>query len=131
MLHIDGQFEESSAPLAERSGKLGEACGYQLVEQRRSGTFKGPFHLAFARDGRRLRIWSAGEGTTDAIVGEGLTKTPDHKMTMLVLRRHGPEARFLLVLEPVDPADAIRAVRAEKAAVVIESAHGARRVALP
>ena len=131
VLHIDGQFEESSAPLAERSGKLGEACGYQLVEQRRSGTFKGPFHLAFARDGRRLRIWSAGEGTTDAIVGEGLTKTPDHKMTMLVLRRHGPEARFLLVLEPVDPADAIRAVRAEKAAVVIESAHGARRVALP
>src|SRR5271157_3383942 len=57
VLHIDGQLEKSSTPLEPRAGKLGEACGYELVEQKQRGTVNGPFTLTFTKDGKQLRIW--------------------------------------------------------------------------
>jgi hypothetical protein len=130
VLHIDGEFQESTASLEARSGKLGEICGYQLVEQSRRGTANGPFSLTFASEEKRLRIWIPEAEDTDVIVGAGLTNAPDRKMTMLVLRRKAAAARFITVLEPVNAEDAIRSVRMEKTGVVIDSARGTRRVPL-
>jgi hypothetical protein len=130
VLHIDGQFENSSAPLEPRSGKLGEACGYQLVDQKHRATAKGPFTLTFSNNGKQLRVWVPGDDATEVIVADGLTSSPDRKMTMLILRRKGADTRFLTVLEPVNPGDVVRAVRTEKSELVIESASGTRRVPL-
>jgi hypothetical protein len=130
VLHIDGQYEGSSAPLQPQEGKLGTICGYQLVDQHQRGAAKGPFHLTFTNGGKQLRVWVAGAGDTEVIVGEGLTDSPDRKMTMLVLRRNAPATQFVTVLEPVAPGDAVRSVREEKSRVVIESAKGTHRVPL-
>ena len=130
VLHIDGQFEEGACALEPRSGKLGDICGYQLVEQRQGGTATGAFHLTFASEGKKLRLWVPGEGATEVIVAEGLTNSPERKMAMLVLRRKAAAARFITVFEPVDAGDAIRAVRTTKAALLIESAKGTRRAPL-
>jgi hypothetical protein len=128
MLHLDGQFESSSAPLEERAGKLGERCGYELVEQKRRGTAAGAFTLTFSRDGQQLRVWAPDGGSTDVIVAEGLTNSPERKMTMLVLRRQAARTRFLIVLEPVKAESPLRSVRLEGGELVMEFAGGARRV---
>lgn len=128
VLHLDGQFESSSATLEPRPGKLGERCGYELVEQKQRGTAAGAFTLTFHRDGRQLRIWVPEDGETEVIVAEGLTNSPDRKMAMLVLRRKAARTRFLTVLEPVKPDAPLRAVRMEGSDVVMEFAEGARRV---
>ncbi len=130
VLHIDGQLQDSTAALEPHAGKLGEICGYQLVEQKKRGTASGSFNLVFASEGKQLRVWVAGEGATEVIFGDGLTNSPDRKMTTLVLRRKAPQTQFVTVLEPVNADNAIRAVRTEKAEVVIESARGTRRVPL-
>lgn len=130
VLHIDGQFENSSAPLEPRSGKLGEACGYQLVDPKQRGTAKGPFTLTFSNNGKQLRVWVPADDATEVIIADDLTSSPDRKMTMLILRRKAADTRFLTVFEPVNPGDVIRAVRTERAELVIESERGTRRVAL-
>jgi hypothetical protein len=131
VLHIDGEFQDSSVPLEARSGKLGERAGYHLVEQRQRGSAPGPFTLTFASEGKQLRLWVVGSEPTEIIVGDGLTNAPDRRMPMVVLRRKGSETRFVTVFEPVNAKEAIRGVRAEGANLVIESARGARRLALP
>jgi len=130
VLHIDGQLAASSTALEAASGKLGEVCGYQLVEQKQRGTAAGSFHLTFAHEGKQLRVWLAGEGATEVILGDGLTNSPDRKMTTLVLRRKTPATQFVTVIEPVNAAGAIRSVRPDAAGIVIESAIGTHRVRL-
>jgi hypothetical protein len=128
VLHIDGQLENSSVPLAPKVEKLGETSGYQLVEQRQHGAAKGPFVLTFASEGKQLRLWVAGPDATEVIVGDGLTNSPDRKMPMLLLRRKAPGTRFVTVFEPVSGRDTIRAVRLEGGDIVIESARGTLRL---
>lgn len=86
----------------------------------------GSFNLTFTNEGKRLRVWVAAEGSTEVIVAEGLTNSPDRKMTMLILRRKAAQTRFAAVFEPVSPEETVRAVRIEKAGVVIESTRGVR-----
>jgi hypothetical protein len=128
VLHIDGQYQASSAPLQPKEGKLGEQCGYQLVDQKQRGSVKGPFNITFTNGGKQLKVWVAGAEETEVIVGEGLTASPDGKMTTLVLRRKAPQTKFVTVVEPVAADDAVRAVRSEKSRLVIESAKGTRRI---
>jgi hypothetical protein len=130
VLHIDGRFEASSAPLEDRAGKLGEECGYQLVEQKKRGSASGPFSLTFANEGKQLHIWFPAELATEVIVAESLTNSPERKMAMLVLRRKAVQTRFLAVFEPAKAGEAVRAVRMENGSVVIELASGIRRVAI-
>lgn len=119
VLHIDGALSSSSAPLEPASGKLGEICGYQLVEQKRRGHAAGPFQITFAADGKQLRIWSPGNEPTEIIVGEGLTNSPEQKMPMLILRRKAAATRFVSVFEPVKAGAEVRSVRLESGRVVI------------
>lgn len=128
VLHIDGELESSSVPLAPKLGKLGETSGYQLIEQRQRGAAKAPFTLSFESEGKRLRLWVAGKDATEVILGDGLTNSPDRKMPVLVLRRKASQTRFVTILEPVNDQEAIRVVRVEGADIVIESARGTRRL---
>jgi hypothetical protein len=128
VLHIDGQLESCSAALEVRTGKLGDRCGYELIEQKQRGSVEGAFHLTFAAEGKTLRVWVPGEGATEVILADGLTNSPDRKMTILILRRRATVARFLTVLEPVNPGDPIRSVGVENGGVRIESGRGSRVV---
>ncbi|SPE37028.1 exported hypothetical protein [Candidatus Sulfopaludibacter sp. SbA3] len=130
VLHIDGRFDASSTPLEPRSGKLGQTCGYPFVDQKQRGTVNGSFTLTFSNNGKQLRVWVAGDEATEVIIADGLTNSPDRRMTMLVLRRKAADTGFLAVFEPVNPGDAVNAVRIEKAELVIESPSGTRRLAL-
>ena len=138
VLHIDGQWESSSAPLEPRSGKLGDKLGYQLVEQKQALQTTAAVAFTFAAAGKRLRVWMvpAGDTPTEAILAEGLTNSPEVKMPMLVLRRNAPGARFLTVIEPVNAGDELRGVKLEKtpagepAALVLEGSGPVRRVPL-
>jgi hypothetical protein len=138
VLHIDGELTYSSLPLAQRSGKLGEICGYQYVEQKKVGATDSLLSLTFASGTRQLRLWIIpADGTpTNLIIGEGLTNSPDVKMAMLILRRKAGHARFVAVIEPVEPNDTIRGVRIEKNTrgsadiLVFERSSGAQRVPL-
>jgi hypothetical protein len=119
VLHINGEFAGGPSAIEAHTGKLGEICGYQLIEQKRYGTVNGPFDLMFTSEGKKLRVWAPASGATDVIIGVGPTNRPDRKMTMLILRRKAVETRFLTVLEPVNTADAVRSVRLEKGIAVI------------
>jgi hypothetical protein len=130
VLHIDGRFARSSSQLEAQPGRLGEICGYQLVDVKQRSSMKGPFDLTFTSDGKELRVWAPASGETEVIVGDGLTNRPDRKMTMLILRRKSADARFLTVFEPVNSKDVLRSVRAEKNTIVIESGQGIRKVPL-
>src|ERR1019366_10594349 len=127
VLHIDGQFDGGPAGVEARTGKPGEICGYQLIEQKRRGTVNGPFDLTFTNDGKKLRIWVPADGETEVIIGDGPTNRMDRKMTMLILRRKAAGTRFLTVIEPVNATDSVRSVRLEKGSVVIDSAKATRR----
>jgi hypothetical protein len=130
VLHVDGVPVESSVTLAPREGPLGERCGYQYVEQRQGATIRAPGSLTFAAGEKRLRIWvvPADETPVEVIVAEGLTKAPDVKMPMLLLRRTGADARFVTVIEPVDARNPLRAVRFEGGGLVLERPTGSERV---
>ncbi|MEK7408656.1 MAG: heparinase II/III family protein [Acidobacteriota bacterium] len=138
VLHIDGELAESSAPLEPRSGRLGERCGYQHVQQRRGGTAAGVVALTFAAGNERLRIWIVSNERTPAevVLAEGLTNSPDVKMPMLVVRRKAPRSRFVTVFEPVRADNPLRGIRVEAAAdgepaaLLLESAQPVRRVPL-
>jgi hypothetical protein len=119
VLHIDGEFEKCSVPLDPRSGPLGEMCGYQLVEQKQRGMVNGFFNLTFANQGKWLRVWVPEGGSTEVILAVGLTNTPEGRMTMLVLRRKAVQVQFVVVFEPVDANDVVRAVRRDKAGRVL------------
>ncbi len=108
VLHIDGQFEKSSAPLGPQAGKLGEICGYQLVEQTQRGSARGTFNLTFVSEAKQLRVTVKDEDATEIIIADGLTNSPDRKMTMLILRRKAARTQFTTVLEPVSATDAPR-----------------------
>jgi hypothetical protein len=131
VLHIDGRLDVGPPAVEARTAKLGEICGYRLIEQKRRGTVNGPFDLTFTSEGpgekRQLRIWVPSDSETEVIIGDGPTNRMDRKMTMLILRRKAAATRFLTVLEPVNATDRVRAVRVEKGGVVIESAKGTRR----
>jgi hypothetical protein len=130
VLHIDGQFESSTANLESAEGKLGENCGYQFVELGRRGTADGPVQLVFVRDGKRLRLWVDSAEPTEFIVAQGPTKSPDHLMPMLILRRNARETKFVTVFEPVDPKNEIRSVRRGPDGLDIETPSGTRRAKL-
>lgn len=128
VLHIDGRLEANSAPLEHCSGKLGKICGYQFIERQRCGSSDGPFDLTFEGQGNRLRVWVPEQAGTEIVVGQGLTNLPNREMTVLVLRRHTSETRYLTVVEPVSHDGGIRSVRLEKFEIVMDSAHGIQRV---
>jgi hypothetical protein len=130
VLHIDGKYEICTAPLEPASGRLGDRCGYELVELKHRGTVNGAFTLTFTNGDRQLRLWVPAEAATDVIVADGLTSSPDRKMAMVVLRRKAAQARFLTVLEPVKPEDPIRAVSFDDHYLVIEGSSGTRRTAI-
>jgi len=103
VLHIDGDFCESTPPLAPNSASLGSSCGYQHLGRRASGTVKETANLVFESGRRRLRIWVVPQGRpVDIILADGLARSPTEKKPVLLLRQHGQEARFFTVLEPID-----------------------------
>jgi hypothetical protein len=138
VLHIDGELTYSSLPLAQRSGKLGEICGYQYVEQKEVGATDSLLSLSFSSGTKQLRLWiiPTDSTPTDLVIGEGLTNSPDVKMVMLVLRRKATRARFVNVIEPVESHDPIRGARIEKNtsgnadSLVVERSSGVLRVSL-
>lgn len=101
VLHIDGDLANSSVPLAPRSGKLSDICGYQHVEQKQGVVAGGVVALTFTAGTKQLRVWVVASERTpsDVIVAEGLTNTPEAKMPMLVLRRKAARARFVTVFD--------------------------------
>jgi hypothetical protein len=138
VLHIDGGLTNSSLPLAPRSGKLGEICGYQHVEQKQGGAADNSLTLTFASGTKQLRLWILPtDGTpTEVIIGEGLTHSPNAKMPMLILRRKAAHARFVTVIEPVESNDPIRGARLEKStggdadSLILERPSGVQQVSL-
>ena len=138
VLHIDGEFTYSSFSLVQRSGKLGEICGYQYVEQKQVGAIDNLLSLSFASGTKQLRLWiiPTDSAPADLMICEGPTNSPVAKMAMLVLRRKATRARFVTVIEPVQPHDPIRGARIEKNtsgnadSLVLERSSGVRRVSL-
>ncbi|MHB8903260.1 MAG: heparinase II/III domain-containing protein, partial [Thermoguttaceae bacterium] len=115
VLHVDGDFAESSLPLEPRSGRLGDACGYQRVEQKQGATAAGPATLEFTAGKRRFRVWLVplDGAPTELVLAEGPTNSPTAKVPMLVLRRSAAQARFVTVFEPVESGAILQSVRAE------------------
>jgi hypothetical protein len=104
VLHLDAAFTQSRPAMAARSDPLGEKCGYQHLQQRAAATVDGIGSLVFQDGERQLRIWTIAQGgSQDIILAEGPTNSPKERKPVLILRRRGPEARFLAVFEPVDP----------------------------
>lgn len=132
VLHVDGELAEDSMGLKACSGKLGVKCGYQHVERRKIGEIADMGALTFRAGDKALRIWvvPAAGGPMNVVVADGLTNSPDARMPMLVLRQRGPRARFVTVLEPVDPDHRLRAVRLDKGCIVLEDGTGRDRVEL-
>ena len=61
-------------------------------------------NLVFQAGGRRLRVWTiAQRGPLEIILADGPTNSPKERKPVLILRRRGPEARFVTLFEPVDP----------------------------
>jgi len=138
VLHIDGGLTNSSLPLAQRSGKLGENCGYQFVEQKQGGAAVSLLSLTFASGTKHLRLWiiPTGSTPTDVIIGEGLTNSPDVKMPILILRRKAAHARFVTVIEAVESHNPICGAHLEKNTsgdadlLILEGSSGVQRVFL-
>jgi len=132
VLHIDGKLTDSSVKLEACSGALGDKCGYQHVQRRQAGVIDGVGALTFAAGDKRLRIWVAGpaKAPMTILVADGLTNSPNATMPMLVLRRTGVAARFVTVMEPIEAADPVRAVRVETDHLVLVRAAGEARVGL-
>ena len=57
VLHMDGDLVESSLPLEPRAGKLGDACGYQHVQQKQGRTTTASLALKFKVGKQFFRIW--------------------------------------------------------------------------
>ena len=139
VLHVDGDFAESSLPLEPRSGRLGDACGYQHVEQKQGASTADAVTLRFTASNRQFRIWIVPlDGTpTELMLAEGPTNRPDARLPMLILRRTATRARFVTVLEPVEQVESLRAVRVETGAdgivmsLALEWSDGSDRVLLP
>ncbi len=138
VLHIDGALVESTTSLAASSGKLGERCGYQHVEQTQTAVLTAPTALTYAADKRRLRVWivpvaTDAVGGVQLILGQGLTNQPTGRMPMLVVRRDGATATFVTVFEPLNEGAGLTAVRLEGGAagqppvLVLERAEGSER----
>jgi len=132
VLHIDGKLSDNSVKLASASGALGDKCGYQHIQPRQTGTTSAVAALTFSAGTKQLRIWIVPtDGVpTAVIVADGLTNSPGAKMPMLLLRRKGTRTTFATVLEPIDPANPLRAVRLDKGDVVLERTSGQDRVPL-
>jgi hypothetical protein len=138
VLHIDGQFLESSVPLLPRSGALGAKCGYQHVQQKQATTVTTVAALTFASGDKRLRVWivPVDDAPLELILADGLSNSPTARMPMVVLRRSGISARYVTLLEPVGETAPLRAVRLERgaaggpAALVLERATGSERLPL-
>ena len=138
VLHIDGELTNSSLPLAQRSGNLGEICGYQYVDERQGGSANSSLSLTFASGMKELRLWiiPTGSTPTEVIIGESLTSLPNVKMPILILRRKAAHARFVTVIETVESHDPIRGARLEKNSsgdadsLILERSSGVQRVPL-
>jgi hypothetical protein len=128
VLHIDGALAGSTVALSPRKGPLGEKCGYQYVEQKHAATVHNVAAFTFAFGEKRLRAWvvPADGAPVEAILADGLTNAPGDKMPMLVLRRTGPSATFMTVIEPVDAAKPLSAVSIENGQVVLGGTAGVR-----
>lgn len=140
VLHVDGALAESKGAFAAASGKLGERCGYQHVEQTQRAELTTPVTLTYTAGDRCLRLWivpadpSAGG---QIILGQGLTKQPTEHLPMVVVRRQGAEATFLTVFEPLGGGNDLVAVRlgpslpGQPLTLVLERANGSEHVAVP
>jgi hypothetical protein len=116
VLHVDGDFTDSSVLLQPRSGRLGDGCGYQRVEQKQGTTTAGGATLRFTSERQQFRVWivPTDESPTEVIVAEGPTNSPKETRPMLILRRTAAATRFVTVLGPVNQAQSLRGVRTEK-----------------
>lgn len=138
VLHIDGDFADSSVLLQPRSGRLGDGCGYQRVEQKQGTTTAGAATLRFTSARQQFRIWivPTDESPAEVIVAEGPTNSPKETKPMLILRRTAAAARFVTVLEPVTQAQSLGGVRTEKdpdgrqVRLVLEWSTGSDRIRL-
>ena len=133
VLHIDGTLAESSAPLTPATGALGSRCGYQYVMQQKQATLSSMTALTFEAGRKRLRVWvvPAGDAPQQLILADGLTNTPGTTMPMLLLRQTAASARFVTVLEPVDPKNPVRSVSWHGGQLQIERADNATLLSLP
>ncbi len=122
ILHLGGEPAGSSVALSPCQGPLGTQCGYPLIEQKEKATIRGVVSFTFASEGKQLRVWvvPAEDTPIEVIAASGLTNSPDVRMPMLVLRQRGTKAKFITVIEPVDPASPVQAVRLERGEPVIE-----------
>ncbi len=138
VLHIDGEFADSTTPLRPRSGTLGTRCGYQYVEQKAGADISDVTAVAFEYRDKRLCLWIVplDGAPTEVIVADGLTTSPTAKGPMVILRRKGIAARYLTVIEPVDNKMPLTAVSTENAGpgkwptLILTTAAGRQRVPL-
>jgi len=120
VLHIDGEMVKSTGSLAACVGKLGERCGYQHVEQTHAAELTKPVALTYAAGDKRLRLWIVPvpgrdtKGVARVVLGQGLTKQPTERMSMLIVRSEGVAATFLTVLEPLGNGKELTAVRLDE-----------------
>jgi hypothetical protein len=136
VLHVDGELVDSTLPLQPRSGPLGEACGYQHVQQKQGGTSGDVMCLRFVAGKRQLRLWGVPVDRTPAevIVADGPTNAPNARQPIVIVRRSAASARFVTVLEPVPDDAGLRAVRLTvetgRLSLVLDRASGSERIEL-
>ncbi|HEV2487628.1 MAG TPA: heparinase II/III family protein [Terracidiphilus sp.] len=92
--HADGAFSTYSG--------FPQRDGYQNLMESQSATISGDFHTVFAMDkDRQMNLWMLGGGSQSQVF-TGLGSGPDLrvKVPYVIVRRHGPSAQFIAVLEP-------------------------------
>jgi len=82
VLHVDGDFADSSLPLEPRAGQLGERMRLPAgpPEARQDNCRRCDPSLTAGE--QQFRIWIAplGQNTTEVMLAEGPTNRPDAKM---------------------------------------------------
>jgi hypothetical protein len=92
--HADGGFSPYSG--------FPKKDGYDNLIENESATITGDFHTAFVIDkNKQMDVWMLG-GDGSSQVFTGLGPGPDLRVRVpyLIVRRHGPSAEFVAVLEP-------------------------------
>lgn len=114
--HADGGFSPYSG--------FPRKDGYDNLTENQSAMIAGDFHTVFAMDrDRRMDVWMLG-GDGDSQVFTGLGPGPDLrvKVPYVIVRRHGPSAQFISVLQPGPAAAKIVSVANANGKIHIQAA---------
>jgi hypothetical protein len=130
VVHVDGEFVESSPTLTSNSSSLGDHCGYQHLRQHASARVEQIVSLVFEasreKNGNRrprqapdrplpekptatssaprLRVWVVPQdGPIEVILADGPANSPTERRPVVIVRQRGVGARFCAVFEPMVP----------------------------